>query len=60
MQFTTFVLAALVAVAFAAPAPAPAGEAAPVVLDERQSWCTDCSGGRQICCTATQCSAYDC
>ncbi|KFZ03044.1 hypothetical protein V502_11273, partial [Pseudogymnoascus sp. VKM F-4520 (FW-2644)] len=32
MQFTTFVVAALVAVAFAAPTPGPATEAAPSLL----------------------------
>ncbi|KFY32230.1 hypothetical protein V493_00400 [Pseudogymnoascus sp. VKM F-4281 (FW-2241)] len=56
MKFTSFVFAALVAAAFAAPAPGSATEAAPAVLEERQSWCTDCQDGKKICCTATQCN----
>jgi hypothetical protein len=60
MQFTTFLLAALVAVAFAAPTPGPATEAAPAVLDARQTWCTACSDGGKVCCSATQCSVYSC
>ena len=58
MQFTSFVLAALVAVALAAPAPTLPLEGRE--LAERQEYCTSCVDGGRVCCSLTACYPYSC
>ena len=70
MQFTTFILAAIAAVSVTAspvaamtddlvmPESARAlADATGETLTVRQIWCGKCSGGKQICCSATGCYA---
>ncbi|KAL0937646.1 uncharacterized protein CTRU02_207377 [Colletotrichum truncatum] len=62
MQFTTFVLSALAAVAVTA-SPVASPEVVALLGEEltaRQSWCNPCKNGKHICCIATQCSSYPC